>query len=111
MCIETLSAVTLLTCDQARSIRFYQSLGFEMESGGPDAPLSSFRAGAARLNLLPTTKAMPSPAWGRLVFHVTDVDALYARALAQGYAPLAPPRDAEWGETLLPSSAILTDMN
>jgi uncharacterized glyoxalase superfamily protein PhnB len=33
-----------------------------------------------------------------VIFHVHDVDALHARALAAGLAPEAPPRDAEWGE-------------
>jgi predicted enzyme related to lactoylglutathione lyase len=33
-----------------------------------------------------------------LIFHVTDVDALYDRALAAGCQPTTAPRDAEWGE-------------
>ena len=36
--------------------------------------------------------------WGRLIFHVSDVDALYRRALDLGLSPEAGPRDAEWGE-------------
>ncbi len=35
---------------------------------------------------------------GRVIFYVTDVDALYERALATGYQPATVPRDAEWGE-------------
>ena len=36
--------------------------------------------------------------WGRVIFYVADVDALYDRALGAGYQPAAVPRDAEWGE-------------
>ena len=36
--------------------------------------------------------------WGRVIFYVADVDALYDRALAAGYQPATVPRDAEWGE-------------
>ena len=35
---------------------------------------------------------------GWVIFYVTDVDALYERALAAGYQPATVPRDAEWGE-------------
>src|SRR4030088_2749317 len=51
------------------------------------------------------TKNRPSPAcergwswWGRVIFYVADVDALYDRALAAGCQPTTAPRDAEWGE-------------
>jgi uncharacterized glyoxalase superfamily protein PhnB len=36
--------------------------------------------------------------WGRIIFYVSDVDAMYARAIAQGLYPEAAPRDADWGE-------------
>ena len=36
--------------------------------------------------------------WGRVIFYVLDVDALYERAIAQGLNPEAAPRNAEWGE-------------
>lgn len=35
---------------------------------------------------------------GRIIFYVSDVDAIYVRAIAQGLYPTAAPRDAEWGE-------------
>ena len=96
--IEALSAVTLLTRDPARSIRFYESLGFEMEHGGANAPLTSFRAGTGHLNLLLAEDFEPRASWGRVIIYVSSVDAVYERALAAGYSPEAPPRDAEWGE-------------
>ena len=96
--IESISAVTLATHDMGRAIRFYQSLGFEMLYGGDDAPLTSFSVGAGFLNLI----AQPPDArwswWGRVIFHVSDVDAFYARALKLGMKPSTEPRDAEWGE-------------
>jgi hypothetical protein len=33
--------------------------------------------------------------WGRVIFYVADVDALYDRALAAGYQPATVPHDAE----------------
>ncbi len=96
--IEAISAVTLGTHDMGRAIRFYQSLGFKMLYGGGDAPLSSFAVGTGFLNLI----AQPTDArwswWGRVIFHVSDVDAFYARALKLGLKPSREPRDAEWGE-------------
>jgi uncharacterized glyoxalase superfamily protein PhnB len=35
--------------------------------------------------------------WGRLIFHVTDVDAFWAHLREQGFHPERP-RDASWGE-------------
>ena len=35
---------------------------------------------------------------GRVIFYVADVDGLYERARAAGFAPATAPRDAEWGE-------------
>ena len=36
--------------------------------------------------------------WGRAIFHVADVDALYRHAITEGLKPDTKPRDAEWGE-------------
>ncbi len=101
--IEALSAVTLCTRDMARAVRFYESLGFERCAGGPQAEFTSFRAGSNFLNLahvdagiLPAAGA--GSGWGRLIFHVDDVDAFYRRTVALGHRPESPPRDAEWGE-------------
>ena len=47
-----------------------------------------------------SSPSLPSggPWWGRVIFYVADVDALYDRALAAGYQPATVPHDAEWGE-------------
>lgn len=36
--------------------------------------------------------------WGRTIFYICDVDALYESALAAGFRPSTQPADAEWGE-------------
>lgn len=96
--IDSLSAVTLATHDMARAIAFYQAMGFEMLYGGAEAELTSFAAGASFLNVIRAPDDTSITWWGRVIFHVDDVDALYARALVAGFKPEAPPQDASWGE-------------
>jgi catechol 2,3-dioxygenase-like lactoylglutathione lyase family enzyme len=96
--IESISAVTLLTRDMARSIGFYASLGFHLISGGPEASFSSFAIGDGFLNLMARPGGRSRSGWGRLIFYVSDVDELYRKVLELGLTPDTPPRDAEWGE-------------
>jgi catechol 2,3-dioxygenase-like lactoylglutathione lyase family enzyme len=96
--IERLSAVTLATHDMARAVGFYRALGFEVMQGGDGAPFTTFRAGPNYLNLIAEPRARGWSWWGRVIFHVADVDSLYARAIAAGFKPQNAPRDAEWGE-------------
>jgi catechol 2,3-dioxygenase-like lactoylglutathione lyase family enzyme len=95
--IESISAVTLASRDMKRSVRFYRSLGFELRYGGEEASFTTFVVGTGFLNLV-LQPAASVEWWGRVIFHVSDVDALYARVLAAGLAPATAPRDAEWGE-------------
>lgn len=81
-----------------KAVRFYTSLGFEMEYGGEDAHFTCFRAGVAKLNLIADDRAEDISWWGRLIFWVPDVDAFYDDVVALGLEPEAPPRDASWGE-------------
>ena len=96
--IESINAVTLATHDMARAVAFYEALGFPILYGGRDAPFTSYRLGATHLNLIavPVEKAIGW--WGRLIFHVSDVDAVHACALELGLRPDFSPRDADWGE-------------
>lgn len=96
--VTALSAVTLATHDMARAVAFYEAMGFARLHGGPGADFTSFAAGASYLNLIAVAADMPLGWWGRAIFHVEDVDAMHARALAAGFAPEAGPRDAPWGE-------------
>ncbi|HET9731642.1 MAG TPA: hypothetical protein VFP54_03105, partial [Acidimicrobiales bacterium] len=40
--IESISAVTLLTLHMDKAVSFYQTLGFHLLYGGPEAPFTSF---------------------------------------------------------------------
>jgi catechol 2,3-dioxygenase-like lactoylglutathione lyase family enzyme len=95
--IEGISAVTLGTHEMPRAVRFYRALGFEVLHGGEGSSFTSFRAGTSYLNLIAERERRWSW-WGRVIFYVTDVDALYERALAAGCQPSTVPCDAEWGE-------------
>jgi catechol 2,3-dioxygenase-like lactoylglutathione lyase family enzyme len=96
--IEAVSAVTLGTHEMPRAVRFYRTLGFEILHGSEGAPFTSFRAGTGYLNLIAQPAERRWSWWGRVIFYVSDVDALHQRALAAGYPPTTSPRDAEWGE-------------
>ncbi len=96
--VEAISAVTLVTADMARAVRFYEALGFRRLLGGPEASFTSFALGGNYLNLTAKTTATPLPAWGRVIFYVTDVDAFYERVTGAGLSPQFLPRNAEWGE-------------
>jgi catechol 2,3-dioxygenase-like lactoylglutathione lyase family enzyme len=96
--IEAISAVTLGTHDMRRAVGFYRSLGFDVGHGGEASSFTSFRLGTGHLNLIAQPRERRWPWWGRIIFYVSDVDALYDRALAAGWKPSTAPRDAEWGE-------------
>ncbi len=96
--IESISAVTLTTCDVAASIRFYRSLGFDMLYGGPSEAMTSFQVGQGFLNLQKTTQPDTRAEWGRIVLYVSDVDAMFDRCVASGWQPTTTPTDAPWGE-------------
>ncbi len=96
--IESISAITLATHDMGRAVDFYTTLGFELLYGGKDAGFTSFRAGSGYLNLTAQPEQRQWTWWGRVIFHVADVDALHARAVASGIRPDTMPRDAAWGE-------------
>jgi catechol 2,3-dioxygenase-like lactoylglutathione lyase family enzyme len=96
--IEKISAVTLATADMARAVNFYQRLGFAILHGGPERDFTSFRVGDGYVNLALRLGYKPGAPWGRTIFYVSDVDALYAAAVTAGLKPETSPRDAEWGE-------------
>ena len=96
--IRAISAITLATHDMARAVRFYRSLGFAIHYGGEEAEFTSFVAGGGYLNLIAVAADRTWSWWGRVIFHVADVDVLHDRAVTAGFRPAAPPRDAEWGE-------------
>jgi catechol 2,3-dioxygenase-like lactoylglutathione lyase family enzyme len=96
--VEGISAVTLVTHDMARALRFYRALGFTICSAGEPSSFTSFQAGSGSLNLIARPADRQRSWWGRVIFSVTDVDAFYARAVAAGLEPDTAPADAPWGE-------------
>ena len=96
--ITGISAVTLATHDMKRAVRFYRLLELPLIHGGEDAGFTSFRAGDNFLNLIAQPAERRWSWWGRLIFYIPEVDALYARLVAAGVRPESPPRDAPWGE-------------
>ncbi|HEY4040527.1 MAG TPA: VOC family protein [Rhodopila sp.] len=96
--IEGISAVTLATHNMAAAVRFYAALGFDLLHGGEDAAFTSFRAGTCYLNLIAQPEERRWSWWGRVIFYVTDVDAVHGLVVAGGYRPDTAPRDASWRE-------------
>ncbi len=96
--INSISAVTLATHDMARAVRFYRCLDFSLRYGGEDSAFTSFSVGSSYMNLIGQPTDRQWSWWGRIVLHVSDVDALYEIALDNGLDPDSTPRDAEWGE-------------
>ncbi|MDA0265254.1 MAG: VOC family protein [Chloroflexi bacterium] len=106
MNVRSISAVTLAVNDMERSVEFYGgNIGMELLYGGASASFTSFKVGEGYVNL--TLAATESPtrgrdhrpaSWGRVIFHVEDVDALYLRLVQAGLSPTTEPADAPWGE-------------
>lgn len=97
--IESISAVTLVTTDMARSIAFYTALGFPIRYGGADAEFTSLAAGSGFLNIqLVADWSAPRQVWGRVILWVDDVDEMHERVLGAGARPTTRPSDAPWGE-------------
>ena len=98
MTVRHISAITLAVHDMAQAVDFYSArVGLELLYGGATAPFSSFQVGDGYLNLALAPEGSRSW-WGRVVFHVNDVDALYRRLVEAGLTPATIPQDAPWGE-------------
>lgn len=93
---DGISAVTVFTADMARAVAFYEAAGFTLHYGGPDSDFTSFHAGAGYLNVM--AGEPPERPWGRVILHVSNVDAMYQRVRGAGLTPEAEPADAPWGE-------------
>ena len=95
--IQHVSAVTFAVVEMARSVGFYEALGFSIFFGGPDAKFTTMRSEEAYVNLV-LTQGYEKKRWGRVIFRVDDVDPLYALVKAANLSPSTRPRDADWGE-------------
>ena len=100
--IDAISAVTLATHDMARALRFYLALGFPLRYGGDAAEFSSLSAGNACLNLTTEGSEREWSWWGRTIFYVSDVDALYQEAIAKGLRAGYRPARRQLGRAIFP---------
>ena len=95
--VEKISAITLRVANMQASVRFYRDvLGLEIIYGGEASDFTSLRTkdGDTILNL---EHGQADIQWGRLIFHVSDVDRFFAHLAEKGFHPDSP-RDASWGE-------------
>ena len=96
--IEKISAVTFRVVNMTESVRFYRDvLGLELLYGGEGSGFSSLRARDTQSAILNLEESEAVTHWGRLIFYVTDVDALWNHLKDRGFDPEIP-RDAAWGE-------------
>ncbi len=80
------------------SVQFYRDvLGMEVLYGGGIAGFSSLRAKDADSAILNLEEGETTTCWGRLIFHVADVDALWRSFKGLGLKAERP-RDASWDE-------------
>jgi catechol 2,3-dioxygenase-like lactoylglutathione lyase family enzyme len=96
--VEKISAVTFRVLSMKASVQFYRDvLGMELVYGGERAGFSSLRAKDADSAILNLEHGRSVNGWGRLIFHVADVDAFWTHLCKKGFQPERP-RDASWGE-------------
>ena len=96
--IEKISAITFRVSNMKVAVQFYRNvLGMELLYGGEQASFSSLQAGNSESAILNLEQGNPVSRWGRLIFHVTDVDAFWTHLNDRGFHPEIP-RDASWGE-------------
>jgi catechol 2,3-dioxygenase-like lactoylglutathione lyase family enzyme len=96
--IEKISAMTLKVASMTNSVRFYRDvLGMEIIYGGEDTYFSSLRTKDGKGPILNLEQGRSVTGWGRLIFYVAEVDAIWAYLREKGFHPESP-RDAPWGE-------------
>jgi catechol 2,3-dioxygenase-like lactoylglutathione lyase family enzyme len=96
--IEKISAVTLRVRNMKASVQFYRdALGMELLYGGERSSFSSLQANGADSAILNLEQGDTIPEWGRLIFHVADVDACWKYLMDLGFRA-DKPRNASWGE-------------
>lgn len=98
MNVQRISAITIKASDMARALHFYNNiLGLKILYGGEQAHFSSLQTPGAKDTILNLEQGRVARHWGRIIFHVEDVDRLWAYLEEKEYTPDRP-RDAEWGE-------------
>ena len=80
------------------SLQFYRDLlGMEVVDGSPQSGFCSLVSPGTEFPILNLQQGTPARDWGRIIFHVTDVDAFWKRLEEEGFKPDAP-ENAPWGE-------------
>ena len=96
--IERISAITLRVRNMKTSVQFYRNvLGMELLYGGEHSSFSSPRANDSESVILNLEQGNGVSRWGRIIFHVTDVDAFWTLLKGAGFDPEIP-QNASWGE-------------
>ena len=96
--IKRVSAITLRVSNMQVSVQFYRNLlGMELLYGGERSGFSSLRANDSESVILNLEQGDSMSGWGRIIFHVSDVDALWTVLKREGVDPEIP-QDAPWGE-------------
>jgi len=96
--IEKLSAITLNVTDMERSLLFYRdALGFALLYGSPNAGFSSLRIPGSESPIINLQQGGATAGWGRMIFHVADVDAFWTHLKEKGFEPDSP-ENGSWGE-------------
>src|SRR5258708_11263325 len=97
--VEKISAITLRVANMRASVRFYKDvLGLEIIYGSEGSYFTSLRTkdGDTILNLEHGNAGIR---WGRLIFHVSDVDRFWAYLMEKGFHPDSP-QDASWANVI-----------
>jgi uncharacterized glyoxalase superfamily protein PhnB len=76
---------------------YHDKVGMELLYGDDTASFTSLRIGGGYLTLILVPEGGWSW-WGRLIFHVDDVDAIHRRLVEAGLTPSSEHQDAMWGE-------------
>jgi len=85
---EMISALTLKVASMGDSVRFYRGvLGMEIIDGGDDTYFSSLRTKDEKGPLLNLEQGRSVTGWGRLIFYVADLDAIWAYLARKRISP------------------------
>ena len=80
------------------SVQFYRNvLGMELLYGGEHSSFSSLRANDSESVILNLEQGNGVSRWGRIIFHVTDVDVFWTLLKGGGFDPEIS-QNASWGE-------------
>jgi catechol 2,3-dioxygenase-like lactoylglutathione lyase family enzyme len=116
--VPSLNAIGITTSDMGESIRFYRLLGLDVPETPDEGHVDAFLPNGVRF-MLDTDEVLQSfmPDWQRVTGNQTglalecdspaQVDEIYARVVAGGFASEKEPWDAFWGQRY----ALLTDPN